>query len=64
MPVILAPRDWALWLGAMRGETGEVLGLLRPRPAEELVAYPVGAMVKSVRNNGPELVEAVGPAIN
>lgn len=63
MPVILAPEHWTLWLGTSAGDLGELVGFLRPSPPEELVAYPVDARVNSVRNNGPELVEAVGPAL-
>lgn len=57
MPVILPPDDDAAWLG--EDAARDVAELLRPHPSEAMRAYPVSTAVNSVRNNGPECVEAV-----
>lgn len=54
MPVILAPDDWALWLG----EAGHgAATLMRPAPDDALRAYRVDAAVNSNRASGPTLIE-------
>jgi putative SOS response-associated peptidase YedK len=55
MPMILAPDDYAAWLGedAIR-EVGE---LLRPFPSEAMRAYRVSTAVNNVKNSGPECIE-------
>jgi len=56
MPVILEPRDYDRWL-----EPGDParppVDLLRPFPADEMSAWPVGERVGNVRNNDPQLLE-------
>ena len=56
MPVILEPRDYDRWL-----EPGDParppVDLLRPFPADEMSAWPVGARIGNVRNNDPQLLE-------
>jgi len=37
-----------------------VFGCLRPYPAHEMEAYPVGPLVSSAWNEGPELIEPLG----
>jgi putative SOS response-associated peptidase YedK len=59
MPVILAPDDYARWLGPAGRPQEELLPLLRPLPAEALVARPVSPFVNSARNEGPRCVEPV-----
>jgi putative SOS response-associated peptidase YedK len=59
MPVILDPADYAKWLGEQEASQEELLGLLRPAPAESIEAFPVGAAVGSVKNNDPSLVKRV-----
>jgi putative SOS response-associated peptidase YedK len=61
MPVILAPGDYARWLGPAAKPQEELLPLLRPLPAEALVARPVSTFVNSARNEGPRCVEPVSP---
>ena len=56
MPVILAPEDEALWLAADLTDPAAVLPCLRACPSGRMEAYPVGSLVSSVRNDGPELV--------
>lgn len=61
MPVILDPQDYATWLGETGADHDELLGLLKPFPAERAEAYPVGPAVNSVRNDDPSLLEPVLP---
>jgi putative SOS response-associated peptidase YedK len=53
MPVILPPDDYDRWLSPSTPEA-ELVGLLRPYPADEMVVVPVGPAVNSVTNDGPE----------
>jgi putative SOS response-associated peptidase YedK len=62
MPVVLEPADWDVWL-AEETSPLDLRRLLRPLPADELEMHPVSAAVNSVRNQGPELLVAVGPAL-
>ena len=56
MPVILEPRDYARWLSP--GDPARPpVDLLRPFPAEKMLAWPVGDRVGNVRNNDPQLLE-------
>jgi putative SOS response-associated peptidase YedK len=56
MPVILEPRDYDRWLDA--GDPARPpVDLLRPYPAEKMLAWPVSDRVGNVRNNDPELLE-------
>ena len=57
MPVILAREHWASWLDPTLQDAGELTALLEPAADNELVLYPVRALVNNVRNNGPELIE-------
>ena len=61
MPVILAPRDYPRWLGHGGPDSGggaqPPTDLLRPFPAEEMIAWPVSDRVGNVRNNDPQLLE-------
>jgi putative SOS response-associated peptidase YedK len=55
MPVILDPKDYDRWLEPENNDRLPV-DLLRPYPAEEMTAWPVGNRVGNVRNNDPELL--------
>lgn len=44
MPVILSPADEALWLARKVHDQALLQGLLRPYPAEEMVAAPAGRL--------------------
>jgi len=57
MPVVLAPKDWDLWLDPANQATEELTGLLQPSGDDELVLVRVRSLVNNVRNNGPELIE-------
>ncbi len=55
MPVILEPRDYDRWLDA--GDPARPpIDLLRPYPAEKMLAWPVSNRVGNVRNDDPELL--------
>lgn len=54
LPVVLAPRDWPLWLG----EVGHgAAALMQPAPVGDLRLQRVGTTVNSNRASGPELIE-------
>jgi putative SOS response-associated peptidase YedK len=55
MPVILAERDWAKWLGEEPATEEELMALLKPCPDESLKIWPVSKSVGNVRNKGAEL---------
>jgi putative SOS response-associated peptidase YedK len=59
MPVMLAPEDFAHWLGTPTLRQA----LLRPFPAHEMEMWPIGAAVGNVKNTGPELLEPIGSTI-
>jgi putative SOS response-associated peptidase YedK len=53
MPVILAPRDYDLWLDVRIRDVDRLLLLLAPYPPENLTAYPVSPLVNSPANDSP-----------
>lgn len=55
MPVILEPKDYERWLEPTPAERLPI-DLLRPFPAERMIAWPVNSRVGNVRNNDPELL--------
>jgi putative SOS response-associated peptidase YedK len=61
MPVILDPADYARWLGEEPASRDELLGLLRPYPAERMRVHPIGPAIGNVKHEGPELIEPAGP---
>jgi putative SOS response-associated peptidase YedK len=56
MPVALAREDFAAWL-APDTSAEQLLSLLRPYPAGEVVAIPVSMAVNNARNEGPACLE-------
>ncbi|WP_321488420.1 SOS response-associated peptidase [uncultured Hyphomonas sp.] len=54
MPVILDPQDYTRWLTA---PAKDVEDLFEPFPTDAMHAWPVGAAVGNVRNQGPQLIE-------
>ncbi len=56
IPVILAPEDYPAWLG--EDAVREVSELLQRSPSEAMHAYRVSTAVNSVKNNGPECIDA------
>jgi putative SOS response-associated peptidase YedK len=55
MPIILDPDDWDTWLGE-ETPAPRLRSLLRPRPADGMVVYPVSPAVNNVRSEGAELL--------
>ncbi len=51
MPVILAPKDYDLWLDPSVGEIERLQPLLRPYPSDEMTAYPVSTLVNNPAND-------------
>jgi putative SOS response-associated peptidase YedK len=61
MPVILEPRDYDRWL--VPGDPARPpIDLLRPFPAEKMLAWPVSGRVGNVRNNDPALLDRIQPS--
>jgi putative SOS response-associated peptidase YedK len=60
MPVIVAPEDYAAWLDPSIDDAVAIAAMLSPFPAEQMRAYPVSARVNNVKNDGPDLIEAIG----
>jgi putative SOS response-associated peptidase YedK len=58
MPVILDPADYGRWLGEESATPDELHALLRPYPAERMMAFPVDPRVGSVKNDDPALLQA------
>jgi len=61
MPMVIDPASWADWLDPVSTDPGDVRALLVPAAASGLMSYPVSLAVNSVRNNGPELIDAADP---
>ena len=59
VPVVLEERDFEAWLAG--DDLGEAEHLLAAPPAGTLLGHEVGRRVGNVRNDGPELIEAVAP---
>jgi putative SOS response-associated peptidase YedK len=59
MPVIVPPDRYGLWLDPRCHDTAMLESLLRPFPAEGMLAYRVSALVNNTRNDVPRCVEAI-----
>jgi putative SOS response-associated peptidase YedK len=67
MPVVIPESAWDRWLDPTRtkpAEVAELKGLLVPADDDWLTVYPVSSRVNNVRNDGPDLVEAIEPAVS
>jgi putative SOS response-associated peptidase YedK len=53
MPVVIELGDFAAWLDPDTPAAAELHALLRPCPAEGMMAAPVGRYVSNPRNEGP-----------
>ena len=53
MPVILRPENHAAWLDPELQDPERIAALLVPRPAAEMVAYPVGLRVNNPIHDDP-----------
>ena len=63
MPVILDPADYALWLGEEPETLAGGRSLLKPFPAEAMVAYPVSKRVSNPAHDDPQCIEPLRAAI-
>lgn len=63
MPAILHERDYDLWLDPAMTDKERLQAPIRPYPAEEMTAERVSTLVNSVKNEGPECLEAAEAAI-
>lgn len=57
MPVILAPKDYDVWLDPSVGEIERLQPLLCPYPSDEMMAYPVSTRVNNPANDTSECIE-------
>ena len=55
MPVILAPRDYARWLG----EEPDPRDLMRPFPTEPMRMWPISTRVNKPENDDASIVEPI-----
>jgi len=61
MPLCVEPDHWSRWLDPELTDPDEARDLLVPAAPGHLEAIPVSTAVNNVRNNGPELIEALPP---
>jgi putative SOS response-associated peptidase YedK len=59
MPVIVAPRDYSVWLDAELRDPERLRHLLRAWPADAMEVYPVSTRVNRPANNDARCIEAV-----
>jgi putative SOS response-associated peptidase YedK len=59
MPVILALKDYDLWLDPAAQNIERLQPLLSPYPAGDMVAYPVTTRVNNPANDTPECREPI-----
>jgi putative SOS response-associated peptidase YedK len=62
MPVILPTEHHATWLDPLLSTRRDIKELLTPVPPK-MIAVPVGTLVNSPLDEGPELIAPVGPAL-
>jgi putative SOS response-associated peptidase YedK len=60
MPAILSPDIYDIWLDKNLDDTRRLMSLLIPYDSNKMEAYEVSALVNSVENNSPKLIEPVG----
>jgi putative SOS response-associated peptidase YedK len=59
MPVIIAPKDYTLWLDPAAKDSAKLAALLKPWDAKNMEAYEVRAMVNSPVNNTSNCIEPI-----
>ena len=64
MPVIIERKDYARWLGGGDPGRSRPLDLLRPFPAEQMIAWKVDKAVGNVRNDSAQLLETASGGAN
>jgi putative SOS response-associated peptidase YedK len=61
MPMLVEPENWARWLDPRFEDVEQLQELLVPAAPGRLEAFPVSTDVNDVRNDGPHLIDPVGP---
>ena len=59
MPLLVEPDRYDAWLDPRASDPDDLKKLLVPAAPGRLEAYPVSTDVNNVRNNGPELLDAI-----
>ncbi len=59
MPVILGRENRAMWLDKTIQDPRELMPLLKPYDANEMMMYEVSTMVNSIKFNGPDCIKPV-----
>jgi len=62
MPVIVPPQDYGKWIGEDEVDPVRLLQMLKPFPAEAMMASPVDPRVGNVKNDEAALIEPVATA--
>ena len=62
MPMVIERSAWQDWLDPASTEAADVSRLLVPAAAGGLTSHPVSTAVNNVRNNGPQLTDALPEA--
>jgi putative SOS response-associated peptidase YedK len=60
MPVILHPEGYSPWLGETSAVPDALLAMLRPFPAERMIAHKIGPAIGNTRSEGAALIKLVG----
>lgn len=59
MPVILAPKDYDIWLDPTVKKPEQLQPLLHPYSSEAMTSYPVSTLVNKPTNNTPECINSL-----
>jgi putative SOS response-associated peptidase YedK len=59
MPVILSPKSWDVWLDTSYTNKQGLQILLTQYPADAMMAWRVGTVVNSPRNNGEGCISRI-----
>jgi putative SOS response-associated peptidase YedK len=59
MPVILARKDYEMWLAPEVQTDDPLQQLLHPYPSEKMASYPVSTQVNNPANNSPEFINSL-----
>ncbi|MGH8646950.1 MAG: SOS response-associated peptidase family protein [Gammaproteobacteria bacterium] len=62
MPVILDPEDYELWLDPATQKPRLLDWLLRPYPAERMIAHPISTRVNNPKNDDRSLLAGIQSA--
>jgi len=63
MPVVLEDNGWRHWIDPTLTQRDDIRTIMRPLPANQLLAYPVSRRVGNPANDDAQLVEATGEAL-